>query len=354
MNIIKTYEKDIYVLFYTELIELKEVQQGQGYHRPIGDLFSCKDGSSILTNFQNYFQPPFSHCKLAFKQVGSNQFETYSFTGDCNFKNVNGDFLVKPGYSVLKIPVTDSQIILLRELIDAFVDRSNTLYMSLWKSMMLGGRFRSMFCLGPPNYPNFKTTANWTCSEFVCFCLQQSGIIDSNNIHPSLCGPVHLFYEILYNSKCNIDNSFNPFTLNAKHIININVDDTNAYKVFCKIMGMKSPEAVSSYGEQLMNSSLCTKLKLEKESLTLFSAFNSLEERLSKYSNTPSNNTPFRPMKMYSGPSSIDTPASHAPMKTMEYDRFKNVWTSSVYDPSHIQSKKSTGHIKERSPMFAV
>lgn len=272
----RSYEKEIYVIFYTDLINIKEVVNGEGYSSPFFDIFQNND-SHIFTRITNYISPPFSHCKIALREKGAKHFDSYSFTLKNNFLIIKSDFLKTPGYSVLKIPVTDLQLNLLIKLFDVFVCKSESLTFSTWKMSLIGCHFRYITCSAPVDYPSLKNTNSWTCSEFVTYSLQQIGVLNSNSLHPTYCSPMHLFYEIIFNKKCKIDQCFNPFFTVNKPVSQMHYEQTNAYFTCMDIFGIHDSIDFLNKGKEFMARSYCKIYKIQKDAITLFDTFRELE-----------------------------------------------------------------------------
>jgi len=274
----KSYEKEIYIIFYTDLINIKEVINGEGYSSPFFDIFQNND-SHLFTRITNYVSPPFSHCKIALREKGAKHFDAYSFTLKSNFQLQKSDFLKVPGFSVLKIDVTELQLNLLIKLFDVFIHRSDTLKFSVWKMRLIGCHFRYITCSSPIEYPSLKNTNSWTCSEFVTYSLQQIGVLNSNSLHPTYCSPMHLFYEIVFSKKCKIDQCFNPFFVTNKVGSSTHYEHTNAYFTCMDIFGINDSIAFLNKGKVFMNNSYCKLYKIQKDAITLFDTFRELENR---------------------------------------------------------------------------
>lgn len=267
-------ENQVYLLFYSDLINKTEVVLSNGYTPSIVDLLMDKE-FPFLSRCSYYFSPPFSCVKIAFKNSLSNIFETYGFNFDNNFNQVNGDFLHRSGWSVLRLQISPIQYNLLRELINVFCQNVQYYRQSFTKTTLLGGKLRYYLNLSPLPYPLIKQKY-WMCSEFVCFLLQQSGIIKSNSIHPSYCSPTHVFFEAILSSFCKIETSFNPFWQHELNNVITSHTNTNAYTVFCKVLNL-SDDDVPHYIQKNLSKSLCKKFVCQNQPLTQYDIFQSLQ-----------------------------------------------------------------------------
>lgn len=269
----------VYVLFFTNLLTEVEVVSGRGYVPSIFNLIF--DGhSNMLQQCTNYIIPPFTHCKIAFvskdRMCG---FDMYSITGNGNLEYEEGKtYIDVVGACVLKLQLNDLQMKLLKSMLNVFVIHKERYAFSYWKCTLIGARMRNLLCMGPHAYPDIDTLY-WTCSEFVTYCLQQAGVIDSQSLHPSYVAPTHLFLELIANPHCDILNSYDPMYRmigNKKKSGFKSEDDTNAYKVFCKIMNIHDVKDVLKYRNSTLGSSLCRRMRIRVGDISQYGVINTM------------------------------------------------------------------------------
>lgn len=232
----------------------------------------------ITQRITNYIVPPFSHCKLAFlsKERGKG-FDMYGITGNGNLEfDVDKTYVDVIGACVLKLQLNELQCNLLRSILSVFVENKERYRMSYWKCTTLEARMRNLLCMGPPAYPSVNTVY-WTCSEFVTHCLQQSGVLDTQSLHPTFVSPTHLFLELIVNPRCDILNSYDPMykVISKRKGHFKSEDDTNAYKVFCKIMNIYDVKEVLKYRLYVMSTSLCQKMRIKIGDISQYGLVNS-------------------------------------------------------------------------------
>ena len=289
MSRVSPYLIDIYIMFYTELLDDEDVRNNRKY---VQSFFNVMFGDGdVLSRAINYYVPPFEHCKIALKsEKGEYGYDVYSLTGDHGFHVTEGSaYLHKPGYSVLRLDITRSQLVALKGLLSYFLGRGHELKLSYWKIANVGGVFRYYLNLGPISYPTIKTK-KWTCSEIVCFCLQQAGILDKNEGHPTYTTPVLLFDLIINNTAWNQEGSENIYfdgTLD-RHV-DCTRADTDAYRVYCKIMGVDDTSQYVIQRGYRMTYSMGRRFRVRDDGITQYSIMRSLREpgfKIEEYLNT--------------------------------------------------------------------
>lgn len=263
------YDKEIYLMFYTSLLNDAGIYNQGVYTPSITDLFFDNKDVHFITRLFNYTLPPFSHVKIAIKNSSIDGFLTFTFNGGDGFSQGNGTYLHRSGFSVIKLGLTNFQYKILVDILEYFKLHSDEKDFSTYKLLLIGGKLRQYTCSSGNEYPSIDLKS-WYCSEFVCFCLQQCGVIDLNSIHPSYCTPMHLFYSIINNDHIKIEGSYNPFFShrNIKDVICL--DDTNSITVFEKIMKIGNLTAIRSYARSFLKGSLCYKLRPKKMIMTQY------------------------------------------------------------------------------------
>ncbi len=254
--------KEVYIMFYTTLLDNSDVIQNHGYRSPICDLIT-NINESKYHRYMNFIAPPFSHVKIAFKDknesdIDEDSFDTYSFK-ESGFYVKKSAFLSRLGYCVLKLNVDRQQTLKLFNLMNFFVNSGIVRYFSTSKFLMYEAKIRYKLNMMPHAYPD-KSDPAWFCSEFVCFALQQIGVFDPSVTHPSYVYPSHIFYMLMKSpSLVKFKDSFNPcFLTNHYKSPDITYNDTNAILVYSKIMSCSGLEAIQKRADEFFSISLCS------------------------------------------------------------------------------------------------
>jgi hypothetical protein len=240
---------DIFLIFYTNLLE--EPQSGC--------LTSLRNMVYIdafwLTAATNYFQPPFSHVKIAFREP--NDFITYSFTRS-GFTCIRGTFLHKRGYCMLRLKVSYATYKAAKDLCESFNARSTELKFSVWKMSKIAPWAR-FYCYLAPVEPPTPSTNAWFCSEFVTFVLQDVGVVAPGSIHCSHISPTELFLLLLDAPQTVLQYSYNPFfteRTSASYPVTC-LADTKAFDVYTQTMRVNPKMPVQQIKIEGLRDSLC-------------------------------------------------------------------------------------------------
>ena len=165
----------------------------------------CLD--ELFASSLRWLRPPFRHTCVAFKPSDLNLFDDGKSLLEYEV-SVNGlqrllDTFDSSLWGFVKITVDETVARRLISLLDRMfkAKKANKRLHSLsyWKSTNLPQVGRWVCCLSSLPRPTEKTLS-WTCSEIICFALQEVGIIPWD-IHPSYVDTTEL-YLILRGLKC--------------------------------------------------------------------------------------------------------------------------------------------------------
>lgn len=257
---------EVYILFYTSLLDSYDQRDGEGFTPRFWDMVFQND-DHVLNRICNYLSPPFCACKIAFKRKDG--FESYGVSKN-GFEMQHRDFLDKAGFCFLKLNVKWYQMNIIESIIKKFLENKNNIYFSYLKMGLVHGKLRQWTCMGPGKRPNVEQR-DWTCSEFVTYTLQEAGVLDSSSIHPTYTSPSNLFYELLDSRCLDIPGSVNYFCNNNYTDPNIVFQNTNAYYLYCKIMDIRDVEEIHKVKKEFMDNSLCKKFRIKSSDVNQFS-----------------------------------------------------------------------------------
>lgn len=259
-------EKEVYVIFHTDI---KHLDHYIGAYNPsIVDVIFSSYESNLINRFINYIYPPFNSVAIGIKNLNHPYFDIYGFDMKRNFYHDTSTLLRQEGYSILCVTINQIQYRILDTIIKYFVLYKESKLFCYYKMSLIGGKCRNLFWMNPKGYPYIQDS-DWFCSEFVAFCLQQSGILDSNSFHPSYCAPVHIFYDLLFSEQLIKGMATNPyFSTDVKRVVG-NSLDTNAIVVFNNIMKIGNIDRIRLHAKKQMSQSLCVKFKCPPSSITV-------------------------------------------------------------------------------------
>ena len=199
---------------------------------------SCSQ--SILARGIRTLRPPFMHVKLAFHHadVGatsdSKSMTAYFLSFNQGMCKTRFGFTTNL-YGFMKVTVPEQTLAKLVGILNRMVEESkhatNPHQVSMWKSSNIGQTARFFCCMSPLPLPN-KDTRDWTCSEIVCYVLQEVGVIEKT-IHPTYVDSSELF--LILKDKTNVDsNALSPIKYDPKG--SVKRENTSAETRYCHAM----------------------------------------------------------------------------------------------------------------------
>jgi hypothetical protein len=262
-------KREIYLIFKTSLYDDAEVMQGYSYTPRLADVILSRRNIGLGTKMTEYISPPFCHVKIGIINRDKQGFDTYSFTKRDGFHHESSNYIHKH-FSLVKLTISHCQYNIISDIINNFKIDKEKKYFSNFKMYLLGCSARYYTCMDPSPYPTLKDTG-WTCSEFTCFCLQQAGILNPRNMHPSYCSPTMLFYELLLHK--DRDQAVNPFFNMSAVAIGLRTEDTDAIEVYMKIMGFKTIDEIINYMRITMPNTFAVRFNHKNESVNQYTIF---------------------------------------------------------------------------------
>jgi hypothetical protein len=223
------------------------------------DKRSCSQ--SILAKGIRTLRPPFINVKLAFKNsdVGNTDDNktllSYYMSADAGMCKV--EFPYKSNlYGFVEIRVREDKfkklINILNRMSEESKSKTNPHRFSAWKATNIEQTTRHLLCMIPMPLPD-KNTRAWTCSEVVCFVLQQIGIID-NLIHPTYVDSSELF--LILRGADNVNTSaLSPIHYDPNGTIqkeNTSAESRYCHAMKCKRRNIPSYDRINSLSSKVI------------------------------------------------------------------------------------------------------
>ena len=266
--------REIYVIFYTSLLDSQDSRNGKGYKPSLFDAL-LQDNDHYINRICNYISPPFSGCKLAVRrQTG---FESYGFVND-KFTVQSKTFLHRPGFCLLRLLISQYQMQIIDGLLKKFISMKDSVYLSYLKMTAVKGKLRQYACMGPPSYPDLSQK-DWTCSELITFVFQQAGVLNRSSVHPTYTSPTNLFYELLDSHYIDYEGSYNPFFTNNYTSPLMTIKNTNAYLVYCSVMGIEDKLEIERAKEDFMQNCLCKRFRIDTVDINQYSMMKMMSDK---------------------------------------------------------------------------
>jgi hypothetical protein len=215
----------------------------------------------ILAKGIRTLRPPFITVKLAFKNndVGRSDdnktlvqyFMSHDggmYKSDFHF---NSDL-----YGFAEVKVYEDKFRKLLNILNKMVEESkskeNPHQFSAWKATNIEQTFRHLSCMLPMPFPD-KNTRSWTCSEVVCYVLQEIDLI-SKTIHPTYVDSSEL-YLILRGTKGVNTAAESPLHYDAKSTVlkaNTSADTRYCHAMKCKRRNIPSYDRTNALSSQVI------------------------------------------------------------------------------------------------------